>query len=130
MWREPAVHTWRTATGGEHYENLMWQEIKAGNWEQVERRLGGTFVSLSPSGRRDRAAFLEALRQLRLEEFHISDFNVRPAGADMVVTYTVRLRGAFAGRPLPAQPLRMMTVWQQVGAAWLVVAHAGMVAAE
>jgi hypothetical protein len=123
IWREPAVHTWRTATGGHHYEQLIWQEIKAGNWAQVERRLGATFVSVAPDGRRDRAAFMQELRRLQLEDFQLADLEVRPAGGDMIVTYTARLRGAFAGRPLPAHPLRMMTVWQQVGRAWIVVAH-------
>lgn len=130
IWREPRVHTWRSATGGQHYERLMWQEIQAGNWRQVEMRLSGTFVSISAAGVHHREDFLRLLRPLQLDHFEISDLQVRPAGADTVVTYAVRLRGSYAGRPLPSEPLRMMTVWQQVGKAWVVVAHAAVLAAE
>jgi hypothetical protein len=39
------------------------------------------------------------------------------------VTYAITLRGKFAGQPLPAEPVRMMTIWQKQKSGWLAIAH-------
>lgn len=41
----------------------------------------------------------------------------------LVVTYTINLRGTMAGQPLPTNPLRLMSVWQQQKSGWVVIAH-------
>ncbi len=123
MYDKPKTTTWANATGAEQFERLMWQEIKAGNLPEVEKRLASTFVALSPSGVRDRAAEMDLLRRFALKEYSLGELEVRPNGNDMVVTYTLTLDGTLDGQPVPPGPWRVMTVWQQVGTNWAAIAQ-------
>jgi len=75
------------------------------------------------SGTRDRAATMDYLKQLTISEYTLGDFSTSSHGADLVVTYTARVSGTSQGRPLPAEAIRMMTVWQQVTKGWIAIAH-------
>ncbi len=123
MWDKPKASTWSNATGAEQFERLLWQEIKAANWAGVETRLAPAFVVVSPGGVRDRAAEMAFLRRLAVQDYALGEVEVRPSGNDMVVTYSMTLQASFDGHPLPSGPWRMMTVWQQVGNTWTVIAH-------
>jgi hypothetical protein len=123
MWNQHPVHKWSDATGGEHLERLFWQEVKAGNWNELERHLAATFVCVTPAGRFDRAAAVEQWKQLQVSDYLLSDLEVAPNGNDMVVTYTISLRGTRAGRPLPEVALRGVTVWQRTSHGWTVITH-------
>lgn len=110
---------WSSATGAEQFERLLWQEIKAKNWSQVERRLAPTFAEVTSTGSRDRAQTLERLKALDLADFSLGDLQVRPAGGDMVVAYAITLRASSGAETT----LHMMTVWQQVKGGWIAIAH-------
>lgn len=71
----------------------------------------------------DRATMLQHLQGARLDDFSLGDFQVELNTNTLVVTYSISMSGSFAGRPLPTQPVRMMTVWQQQKAGWLAIAH-------
>ncbi|MGH9557555.1 MAG: nuclear transport factor 2 family protein [Terriglobales bacterium] len=126
MWDKPKTTTWANATGAEQFERLMWQEIKAANWTEVEKRLAPTFVVSSPGGLRDRAAEMAFLRRLAVKDYALGEVEVRPNGNDMVVTYTITLDATLDGQPMPSGPWRVLTVWQQVDTTWsaIVQSHA------
>lgn len=123
MWKERPVKAWQQATGGEHLERLFWNEIKGRNWVELEKHLAPTFVSISPAGRHDRAAALEHLKGIDLTDYVLGEFDIQPNGTDLVVTYTITMRGTHSGRPLPAGPIRMMTVWHQAKRGWMAIAQ-------
>ncbi len=123
MWDKPKATTWSNATGAEQFERLMWQEIKAANWAEVEKHLAPTFVVQSPDGLRDRAAEMAFLRRLAVKDFALGEVEVRPNGNDMVVTYSIAVEATLDGRPMPSGPWRVMTVWQQVGTTWTAIAQ-------
>lgn len=110
---------WSNATGAEQFERLLWQEIKAKNWKEVERRLAPAFVETTAGGVRDRGQALERLKSLDLADYSLGDLEVRPEGNDMVVAYAITLRAASGGQ----STLRVMTVWQQVKGGWIAIAH-------
>ncbi len=118
MWEQKPT-AWSSATGAEQFERLLWQEIKAKNWPEVERRLAPTFVEVTSTGSRDRAQTLERLKSLDLADYSLGDLEVRPAGGDMVVAYTITLRASSGVETT----LHMMTVWQQVKGGWVAIAH-------
>jgi hypothetical protein len=66
---------------------------------------------------------VDYLKSLSLADYTLGDFNTTSNGADLVVTYTARVSGTSKGQPLPAEPIRMMTVWQQVTKNWVAIAH-------
>jgi len=119
LWEQKQSTAWSSATGAEQFERLLWQEIKARNWPEVERRLAPSFVEVTPTGSRDRAQTLERLKSLNLADYSLGGLEVRPAGSDMVVAYAITLRASSGDETT----LHMMTVWQQVKGGWIVVAH-------
>jgi uncharacterized protein DUF4440 len=123
-WDQPKVNTWANATGAEQFERLLWQEIKAKNWNAVEPRLASTYVSQTSGALRDRAQTMEHFKALDISDYSLGEVEVNPAGSDMVVTYTMNLRGSYQGQPLELKDTRMMTVWQQVKGGWVAIAHA------
>ena len=123
LYEKPKITTWSNATGAEQFERLMWQEIKAANWAEVEKRLAPTFVVQAPDGLRDRAAEMAFLRRLVVKDFALGEVEVRPNGNDMVVTYSITVDATLDGHPMPSGPWRAMSVWQQVGTTWTVIAH-------
>ena len=118
------VHSWRQATGGEQLERLFWKDLQARNWTSLERHMAAEWVFLTPAGPLDRDATLEHMKKLEVKDYTLGEFVVRPSGTDVIVTYTIRLRGSFDGRPLAATPIRMMTIWQQGKQSWEAIAHA------
>ena len=123
VWKEKPVNSWAGATGAEHFERLMWHDVKARHWQQVESHLAPSFVSVYPGGTRDRSATIDYLKSLSLTDYTLGDFNTTSHGADMVVTYTARVTGTHKDQPLPSGPIHMMTVWQQVTNRWVAIAH-------
>jgi hypothetical protein len=128
-WEDKQPATWKSATGPEAYEKLFWDEVKAKNWAEAERHLGATFVAISAEGRSDRAQSMAMFKQLDLQDYSLGEVMATPNGSDIMVTYTIVMRGTYKGQPLPPNPFRMMTVWQQVKGGWIAVAHADAVAA-
>ena len=118
MWQQKPS-AWSNATGAEQFERLLWQEIQAKHWPEVERRLAPTFVEVTSTGSRDRAQALERLQALDLAAYSLGDLQVRPAGGDMVVAYTITLRASSGAQTT----LHMITVWQQVKDGWIAIAH-------
>jgi hypothetical protein len=125
MWKEKQPKTWQSATGPEAFERLLWQEIQAGNWTEVERHIAPTFVATGPKGRYDRTAALEQWKRLKISAAAMGEVEVRPNGDTSVITYVISLSGSNAGEPLQS-PLRCLSVWQRQGDAWLLIAHSGI----
>src|SRR3954468_15420050 len=85
-WDPPKTSRWANATGAEQFERLLWQEIKAKNWNAVEPRLASTYVSQTSGTWRDRSETMQHFKALDLSDFSFGEVEVRPAGPDMVVT--------------------------------------------
>jgi hypothetical protein len=122
IWKEKRVVEWSSATGGEQLERLLWQEIKAKNWAEVEQHLASNFVCLTANGALDRPATLELLKREAIADYVLGDFVVQPSGPDVTVTYTITIRGLENA----ARTLRMMTTWQQVKKGWMATVHAAV----
>ncbi len=123
VWNERPAKSFTDATGGEGLERVFWREVKAQRWNEVERSLASNFVSVAPSGPQDRAVTLEHLKQLRLQDYSLGEFQTELNGNTFVVTYTASMHGTSNGQPLPEGPMHMMTVWQQQKAGWVAIAH-------
>ena len=125
VWRErPGSSKWTDATGGEGLERSFWKEVKAKRWNELEHHLASNYVAISPQGGRlDKAAALAQIQQLHLDDYTLGDLQGEMNSDTFVVTYTVAMRGTFGGQSLPAEPLRMMTVWQKEKAGWMAIAH-------
>ena len=111
------------ATGGEGLERVFWDEVKAGNWKEVDRALASNYVGTTTTGSLDRDAALAQYHQYQLKDYSLVDLRTELNGSTIVVTYTVSLVGTFGSQSLPSTPLRMMSVWQQQKSGWVMIAH-------
>jgi hypothetical protein len=124
MWHEHEVSNFNDATGGEGLERSFWKQVKNKRWNEVERHLASNYVLVTPQeGRLDKAAAFAHFQQLQLDEFMLGDLQAELNTDTLIVTYAITMRAKFAGQPVPADPVRMMTVWQKQKAGWLAIAH-------
>ena len=115
--------SWSGATGMEQHERLMWQSLQAGKWDDVSRHMAESFLGSYPDGAAgDRDAAIAHLRQLQVTDVSLGEFEVRPNGADMVVSYVAVLKGTWGGKPVPR--LRVISVWQTVRGGWVQISQA------
>src|SRR6266446_4061822 len=124
MWREHQVSDFKDATGGEGLERSFWKQVKAKRWNALEGHLASNYVLITPEeGRLDRAAALDHFRKIQLDEYTLGDLQTELNTETLVVTYALTMRGTVAGQSMPAEPVRMMTVWQKQKAGWMEIAH-------
>jgi len=123
MWKEQQhPDSFKNVTRLEDYERTMWKAVQAGDWTQVRAHMSESFVQMSPAGPRDREAALQHYQHMQLEDVSLGEFQTRPNGADMVVTYSVTLRGRFEGKPVTSTA-HVLTVWQSVKRGWVEIAQ-------
>jgi ketosteroid isomerase-like protein len=123
MWRAKRNPGWSAATSADQYERLMWEALQKRDYKEVDRHLSSTFVASRPAGTLDRAAAVQHFRLMHITTFEMSDVQTAPAGNDTVVTYLLVLQGSLADQPLPAEPMRVMSIWQTTPHGWLAIAQ-------
>lgn len=109
IWKESKNPTWKTATGAEQYERLMWQAIEKKDWLAVESHMASNFVYLDSAGTKDKSQRVSDLKAMSPTDVNITDVNVTPSGNHTIVTYSL------AGN-------RYMSLWQQQKSGWVQVA--------
>jgi hypothetical protein len=117
---EPKHPAWKSATGAEQYERLMWQAIRDKDWKNVEYHLAPTFVGVDANGKAfDRAAWVEHWKSAPVQEFSFGEVSVQPEGPNMVVSYILHVSET---QGTPGDGLRVLSVWQQVKRGWILTA--------
>ncbi len=125
MWGDKPVHSWSSATGGEHLDRLFWDTVKAKDWKELDRHLSPTFVYVGPSGIHERADALHFFENLQISELSLGEFTVHPSGGDViVVTYIAHINATREGKPLSSSEFRMTSTWQRVDKNWLLISRA------
>jgi len=125
-WKEPKTYTFKTATGAEQYERLFWDAVKNKDRLAISSHLASNFVRQDESGTKNKEQYLAELDQTKLADYSLAEVNVTPQGMDMIVTYLITLHGTKDGKPLPTEPIRHMSVWQQHKAGWVLVAQSAI----
>src|SRR6476660_1552790 len=119
---EPKHPTWANATGAEQHERLMWQAIRDKDWANVARHLSPTFIGVDADGQVfDRDGWLQNWKSAQMVEFSLGELQVQPEGHDMKVTYIFHIQ-AGGSSSAPAGGLRVVSVWQQIKARWVLTA--------
>jgi len=118
IWKEPKNQSWKTATGAEQYERLLWRAVKDKDWLAVESHIASNFVYMDSTGTKDKAQRVADLKSMELNDLKIDDVNVTAQGIDAIVTYTLSRK--TSRQDLPA--VRIMSVWQQQKSGWVLVA--------
>jgi len=123
VYGEHPVKAFNDATGGEGFERAFWQDIQRKDWNDLDHHVSSNIVYVTPVGRFERAAAMEHIQSLQVQEFSIGELETEMNGDLFVVTYTIVLKGTVAGKPFPDRPQRRMTVWQHQKSSWVLIAH-------
>ena len=116
MWKEPQVSTWKNTTSVEAMERLLWKEVAAQNWVEVEAHLASNLTDSTSAGVLDKAQTVARWRAAKISDHPLGEFSVTDHGGTTVVHYTATV-GSGA-------PERHMSVWQKHKEGWVMVAHA------
>jgi hypothetical protein len=122
IWENPPKG-WAGATGGEQLERQLWREIAQQNWPEVERHLATNFTLAVPNGFLGPGEAMQYWKQLQLQDYSLGDFKIKPNGADVTVAYTAVVHGTRQGEPVSADPMHVMSLWQEVGGRWVLIAQ-------
>ncbi len=125
IWKNPP-RGWGGATGGEQLERQLWKEISQQHWSSVQRHLASNFTLTTPAGFYGPKEALEFWKQLQLQDYSLGNFQLQPNGADVTVAYTISVSGSNGSGDGPASggvPAYVMSVWQEVGTRWLLIAQ-------
>jgi|SRR5882762_1970727 len=123
VYGERPVKAFADATGGEGFERAFWLDIKDRDWKDLDRHIASNFAYITPAGRFERAAALEHIQHMQIQEYSIGDLETEMNGDTFLVTYTITLRGNVQGKLFPDQPQRRMTVWQHQKSSWVAIVH-------
>lgn len=118
--KPPASQGWSVATGAEAYERQWWKSVEDRDFKTAEWHLAPIYTLTTPSGIRDRDAAMKYFQGLDVTSINIADLQVKPEGADMVVSYEATLQTRSAAEP---QRYYMATVWQQAKKGWIAITH-------
>jgi len=120
VYPEQKAPTWAGATRSERFNQLFWHNVETKDWARVQEHVAPlAMFQLGDQKASGLADIVTLLKAADVQSVQIGDVESQPAGADLVTTYTLTI----AGKP----PMHAMTVWQQAGKHWVIVAHSSSV---
>jgi hypothetical protein len=119
IYGEKKPPTLQSTTSAEQYERIFWSTVKAKNWLQIPGMLAANVMYSAGGKILSKDQVVPYLQGLNIADFTISNMVVKANGADMTLSYTLQL--SSAGGPL--QTFTAISVWQQVGAGWILIVH-------
>jgi hypothetical protein len=125
--KPPQSQGWSVATGAEAYERQWWKSLADRDFKTAEWHLAPIYTLTTSSGIRDREEAMKYFQALDVTSVNIADLQVKPEGADMVVSYEATLQTRSSSGP---QRYYMATIWQQAQKGWMAIAHSETPAAE
>jgi hypothetical protein len=100
-------------------ERQVLEAYRAHDAAALRRLLADEYLEVSGAGRLTRAELLDGLADLRVDAYAAEEARLVPVSPDAVaLTYRLTLRGSFKGRPLPAGPLYVSSVWVRQKGGW------------
>jgi len=111
--------TLKTTTSAEQYEQILWSAVKAKNWGQVPGMLAANLMYSVGGKVLSKDQVVPYLQGLNVADYTITGMVVKPNGPDMTLNYTLQLSTAGG----PVQTFTAISVWQQVGAGWILTVH-------
>ena len=105
----------------------IWDAMKAGDMNLLDRKVADGFQSVHRDGARDRDAELDLLSKLNMQSYTLSDIKATMDGGLLVVTYTVSAVETINGKQTSDQPSPRLDVFRELKPGfWQWVAHANL----
>ncbi len=108
-----------STTSAEQYERITWANARSQKWNQIEPVLAPNVVYAAQGKLLSRDQVVPYLKSENIRDFVISGLIVKPNGPDMTVTYGLQLSSSDG----KTRSLVAVSVWQQLHAGWVLIAH-------
>ena len=115
--KKPA--TLKSTSSAEQYERILWSEVQDKHWEKIPGLLSNNVMYSIDGKVMSKDQVLSYLQSEKIAGVSITNMVVKPNGPDMTLNYTLQL--SLAGGP--PQTFTAVSVWQQVGSNWILIAH-------
>ena len=116
--------------GGDLGEELIrnfFADARSHDMPAIEKTLAQGFQSTHTDGARDRAAELEIIRNLKLGEATLANFETTRNGPILVVTFEVDAPGEILeGKKVGPGSHQRMAVWLETDSGWQLIAYANL----
>jgi Domain of unknown function (DUF4440) len=110
-----------STTSAEQLERIYWNAAKKGDWQQLVGLQGPSVLFTNRTGSHlSGPEWVDFLKQDPPSEYLIGAVEVRPQGADVVLSYFASVTDKKSTLPVE---LAVVSVWQQVGINLIMVAH-------
>jgi ATP/ADP translocase len=119
IYGEKKPPTLKSTTSVEQCERIFWSTVKAKNWLQIPGMLAANVMYSAGSKILSKDQVIPYLQAANITDFTITGMVVKPNGPDMTLNYTLQLSAAGG----PVQTYTAISVWQQVGAGWILTVH-------
>jgi hypothetical protein len=111
--------TLKSTSSAEQYERILWSDVQDKRWLHVPGLLSNNLM-YSISGKvMGKDQVISYLQSENITGVSITNMVVKPNGPDMTLHYTLQL-SPTGGSP---QTFTAVSVWQQVGSNWILIAH-------
>lgn len=120
VWGAKKSPTLQSSTSAEQYERITWDNVRAQRWDRITSLLAPNVVYAVGGRVLARDQIVPYLESERIRDVAISDMAVKPNGADMTLSYSLQLSSTDG----KMQSLIGVSVWQQLGTGWVLIAHA------
>jgi len=111
---------------GEQLERMMWDCIKNGKWDNIEKMIDPAFQSSHSDGARDKNEEMKLMKELEVDSYEINEFKETRHGDIIVVTYFISVEETIDGKRLSKKPASRMSVWIKNKDKWQWIAHANL----
>jgi len=124
LWKQPGKPNWNNSAAAEQYERSMWQATRDKNWKDVEHHLAPMFTGVDPEGKKfDRDGWMTHWKSVQIRDLSLGEISIQPNGADMVISYELRLDADDPGHSLAGKTFRVVSVWQELKKGWVLTAQ-------
>lgn len=112
---------------GEKLVRGFFADAKRHDMDAIEKTLAQGFQSIHTNGVSDRAGELEIIRNLKLGDHTLTDFETTRNGPVMIVTFAVDAPGEIlGGKRVQAGTYERMAVWLETSSGWELIAYANV----
>jgi hypothetical protein len=112
---------------GEQLEREMWSDLKSLNLDLIEKKIAPEFQSIHNDGPRNRSEELHLIKNLKLENYNLTNFKTSQQGDTIIVTYTTSGDEHIDNRQLPRGSSSRMSIWKKnKNNQWQWIAHANL----
>ena len=104
-------------------ETSAWEAAKKKDWDAFGKVLASDYIEVMDDGVKDKAATMQAVKDLDLTDYSLSDWKLLPIDKDaVIITYTANNeKGTLKGVAFPAGPYREAAAYVNRNGEWLAV---------